>query len=168
MKVSKRVFYLGAGLAALALVAVPAIASHGKAGLWSVTISMNMAGMPDMSKLPPQAQAAMRAHGITMNGRSMTVTHCMTPEEVNADHPQMRNEKECKLSNVSTSAGSFSADMTCSGNMNGTGHMQFVWDSPEHYTGKQSITGTAQGQPINETSTFDAHWVSADCKGAAH
>ena len=81
MTLSKRVLIAGAGLAALGLVAVPAIASHGKVGLWDVTVTVRMAGMPampDMSKLPPEAQAAMRAHGISMNGHTMSATHCMT------------------------------------------------------------------------------------------
>jgi hypothetical protein len=33
-----------------------ALASHGKTGLWNITITMggNMPNMPDMSKLPPK------------------------------------------------------------------------------------------------------------------
>jgi hypothetical protein len=168
MRVSQRAVYLAAGIAVAALGSVPAVADHGKAGLWNITVSMNMAGMPDMSKLPPEAQAAMRAHGMSMNGHSMTVQHCMTPEEVKNDHPHMRNEQACKMSNVKTGAGLFSADLSCSGEMQGAGHVEFVFDSPEHYSGKQSMTGTSQGHSIDETTSFDAHWVGADCKGLTH
>jgi hypothetical protein len=166
MRVAKRAVCLAAGVVAAALAAGPAAADHGKAGLWNVTVTRNMAGMPDMPKLPPEAQAAMRAHG--MGGHSMTVQHCMTPQEVKDDHPHMRNEQACKMSNVKTGAGLFSADLSCSGMMQGSGRVEFVFDSPEHYSGKQSMTGTSQGHPVNETTTFDAHWVGADCKGMTH
>jgi hypothetical protein len=167
MQFSKRILFLGAGAAALIIAAVPAIASHGKAGLWSVTVTMNMPGMPDMSKLPPEAQAAMRARGMSMNGRTMTVQHCMTQEEVNAiKPPPMRNGQDCKMSNVKTVGQSFSADLVCTGEMNATGHFEITYDTPEHYTGKQSFTGTQDGHPINATTTMEGRWVSADCKGA--
>jgi hypothetical protein len=171
MKVSNRVFYFGAGLVTLALVAVPAIASHGKAGLWNVTITANVSGaaMPNMSQLPPQAQAAMRARGITMNGNSMTVQHCMTQAEVDANGPPpMRNQRECTMTNVRTGGGSFSADMTCNGQMTGTGHVEVTYDSREHYVGKSTLTGTAQGQPVSTSSTFEGRWAGADCKGVTH
>ena len=173
MKVSYRVMCAGAGVAILALAAVPAIAiaGHGKAGLWSITVTMNMAGMPDMSKLPPEAQAAMRAHGVTMSGggHTMTVQHCMTQAEVDAiKPPPMRNGQNCKMSNLKTEGQSFSADLACTGTMNATGHFEISYDSPEHYTGKTSFTGSDNGHPISNTTTMEGHWVSADCKGVTN
>lgn len=170
MGISHRALCVGVGIAGLAAATVPAIASHGKAGLWNVAITNSMMGaaMPDMSKLPPEAQAAMRAHGVSMNGHTMTVEHCMTQEEVNADHPSMRSEKECKLNNVKAAGNAFSADMVCSGEMKGTGHTEFVFDSPEHYTGKIAMSGTADGHPINNTTSLEGHWIGADCKGVTH
>ena len=169
MPFSKRILFSAAGAAALVIAAVPAIASHGKVGLWSVTVNMNMAGMPDMSQLPPQAQAAMRAHGVTMNGRAMTVQHCMTQEEVDAvKPPPMRNAQDCKMTNLKTAGQSFSADLVCSGQMNATGHFEISYDSPEHYTGKSTFTGTQDGHPISYTTTMEGRWVSADCKGVSH
>lgn len=166
MKVSHRFVCVSAGIAAVALVAVPAIASHGKAGLWSITVTMNMPGMPDMSKLPPEAQAAMRAHGVTAGGHTMTIQHCMTQAEVDAiKPPPMRNGQDCKMSNLKTSGQSFSADMVCTGEMKATGHFEVSYDSPEHYTGKTSFTGTDNGHPISNTTTMEGRWVSADCKG---
>ena len=169
MPFSKRILFCGASVATLAIAAVPAIASHGKVGLWSVTVTMNMPGMPDISKLPPEAQAAMRARGMSVNGRTMTVQHCMTQEEVNAiKPPPMRNGQECKMSNVKAVGQSFSADLVCTGEMNATGHFEITYDSPEHYTGRQSFTGTQEGHPINATTTMEGRWVSADCKGVSH
>jgi hypothetical protein len=172
MQFSKRVLFVGSGIAALAVSAVPAIAGHGKAGLWDVTVSMTMSGMPgmpDMSKLPPEAQAAMKANGVTMNGNTMTVQHCMTQAEVDANGPPpMRSMKECQMANVQTGASSYSADMTCSGKMTGTGHIQVSFDSPEHYAGKVTITGSASDHPFSDITTFEGHWVGDDCKGVTH
>ena len=169
MQFSKRVLYLGAGAAALLIAVVPAIASHGKAGLWSITVTMNMPGMPDMSRLPPEAQAAMRARGMSANGRTMTVQHCMTQTEVEAvKPPPMRNAQDCKTTNVKTAGQSFSADLVCTGQMNATGHFEVTYDSPEHYTGKSSFSGTQDGHPINSTTTMEGRWVSADCKGVTN
>jgi hypothetical protein len=163
------VFWIGAALTAAAAVAIPAIASHGKVGLWSITVTMNMAGMPDMSKLPPEAQAAMRAHGVSANGHTMTVQHCMTQEEVDAiKPPPMRNGQDCKMSNLRAVGQSFSADLVCTGELSATGHFDISYDSAEHYTGKVSFTGTEQGHPISNTTTMEGRWVSADCKGVTH
>ena len=170
MTLSKRVLIAGAGLAALGLVAVPAIASHGKVGLWSVTVTVQMAGMPampDMSKLPPEAQAAMRAHGVSMNGHTMNATHCMTAEEVNRDTPpDMSRNNECKMTNMHVGGQAMSADMVCGGDMQGTGHFEIAFDSPTHYSGKATMAGSAHGHPVNSVTTYEGRWVSADCKGA--
>jgi hypothetical protein len=80
----------------------------------------------------------------------------------------MRNQKECKMANVQTGANSFSADMTCSGEMTGTGHIQVSFDSPEHYSGKTVISGTANGHQFDNTTSFEGHWAGADCKGVTH
>jgi len=171
MRISKRVLCLAAGAATVAVVSVPAIAGHGKVGLWNVTITTNMGGvaMPDMSKLPPEAQAAMRAHGVTMNGNTMSVQHCMSQEEVDASGPPpMRNQKDCTMMNTKLGSNSFSADMTCHGEMNGTGHVEVSYDTPEHYVGKTTMSGTMQGHPVSMATTFEGRWASADCKGLTH
>jgi hypothetical protein len=171
MRISGPVLCFTAGAAALAIAAGPALAAHGKAGLWNVTVTTDLGGMalPDMSRLPPEAQAAMRANGVTMNGNTMSVQHCMMQAEVDASGPPpMRNLKECAMSNAKMGVNSFSADMTCHGQMNGTGHVEVSYDSPEHYLGKSTITGTVQGHPMSNTTTFEGHWVSADCKGVTH
>lgn len=173
MKQSCRFAALSAGALALAAIAVPAIAGYGKAGLWNITTTINLgAGMPDLSKLPPelqaQAQAALRAQGITMNGNTMSVQHCMTPAEVSAGHPDVSNLRQCQMSNMRQTASGFSADVGCSGQISGTGHVAFNFDSAEHYTGRISIVGTAQGRAVNTTTALEGRWVSADCKGVTH
>ena len=69
--------------------------------------------------------------------------------------------KSCAMSNVSYKSGAMSADMTCTGAF--TGHMQFVWDSDEHYTGEMSMTGTSGGRSVTRSQKFEGRWLSAQC-----
>ena len=170
---------LGKRLSAAALTALAAIlfipaalASHGKVGLWSVTITMggSAPAMPDMSRLPPEALARMKAMGMSMNGNTITTEHCMTAQEVATDAPHMddNHARSCTMSNVSHSAKSMSADMTCTGNFEGKGHMQFTYDSEAHYSGELTMIGTANGRSMQQDQKFEGRWVSADCGSVAH
>jgi hypothetical protein len=47
--------------------------------------------------------------------------------------------------------------------MQGTGHLQVSYSGAEHYTGRYSFKGTAEGHPADMTSAFKADWVTADC-----
>ena len=164
--------YLGALAAAVVAIPVAALAAHGKAGLWSITVSMSgMSNMPDMSKLPPEAQAQMKRMGMSMNGSggSITTQHCMTQQEVTMDTPPpTTHDKNCTISNLKVAGHAMSGDMTCHGEFNGTGHMQFTYDSDTHYTGDVSITGMANGRSVTRDTKFEGNWVSADCGGVTH
>ncbi|MGH6872291.1 MAG: DUF3617 domain-containing protein [Rhizomicrobium sp.] len=157
-----------AGIAAVAIVAVPALASHGKAGLWDVTVKMSMPNMPQM---PPDQIAKMKAMGVSVpNGNTMTVQHCMTEAEVTADTPpQMQQNKDCSMQNMKQSGGSFSAEMVCNGpDMQGSGHFQVTYDSDSHYSGSMAFSGVSHGHPTTMTNNFEGHWVSASCGNVGH
>ena len=169
----KRVLYFGA--IAVGVVALPmaAFASHGKAGLWEITTTMNMSGMPnmpDMSKLPPEAQAQMKKMGVQMNGNSITTQHCMTVAEVAMDKPPtMQRMKDCSMEHMTIGGGAMNADMVCSsGAMTGNGHVSVAYSGDSQYTGSMTFDGTAQGHPVNMKNTFQGHWISADCGGVTH
>lgn len=159
------------GLTALALTGT-ALASHGRVGLWNVTVTMSgtTPAMPDFSKLPPEVAERMKAMGISGNGNSITSQHCMTAEEVAADTPHLDSNKndDCTISNVMHQGNSMSADMSCRGNFKGTGHMQITYDSDTHYAGQMSMTGAINGQPMNREQKFEGRWVAADCGGLSH
>ncbi|MDE2182079.1 MAG: DUF3617 domain-containing protein [Alphaproteobacteria bacterium] len=162
---STRFLALGAALLAVAPLAW---AGHGKVGLWEITIHNNsghMSGMPDMSKLPPEARAQMQSHHAGMMGpNGMTVRHCMTAAEVNNDKPDLAHNSQCKASNIKMSGQTFSADIVCSGKtMNGKGHVQIAYTSPEHYTGSETMSLIVDGQPMQHDMTMEGKWVSAVC-----
>jgi hypothetical protein len=172
MRSSGRFLIAGIAGAALLGAAGAALASHGKEGLWSVTMTMGgNTAMPDMSKLPPDVQARMKAMGVSAHGNSMTVQHCMTAEEVATDQPRIdpQSAKTCKMSNEKMSGHTMSADLVCSGDFTGTGHMEFNYDGDTHYTGEMKMSGTSKdGTPIQHDQKFDGTWVSADCGGVTH
>ena len=145
-----------------------ALASHGKAGLWNVTVKLSM---PNMPQIPPDQLAKMQAMGVHVpNGNTMNVQHCMTAAEVASDKPpQIQRNKDCALQNVSVSHGTFTGDMVCTGaDMQGTGHITVSYDSDTHYAGQMIFAGTAHRRPANITNSFEGTWVSADCGASAH
>lgn len=156
------------GMAAVAIVAAPALASHGKAGLWDITVKMSM---PNMPQIPPDQLAKMKAMGVTVpNGNTMTVSHCMTPAEVAADTPpQMNQNQDCSMKNIKTSGGQFSADMVCNGaDMKGNGHLSVNYDSDSHYAGQMTFAGMSHGHQAVMTNNFEGRWVSASCGTVGH
>jgi len=149
----------------LSLLPLAALAAHGKAGLWETTVTMNIAGMPTMS---PEQLAQMNAMGVHMpTAHTVTAQHCMTPEEVAQDAPPSpRSTKECAMSQVTVSGHTYTADMICTGEMEGHGHVSVSYDGDEHYVGTWSFNGAMHGHPANMTNTFEGKWISADCAGA--
>jgi hypothetical protein len=170
MRFSKQVLIGGIGAVALIAAGGAALAGHGKVGLWDETITMSgMAQMLDMSKLPPEIQARMRAAGVSANGNSVHVQHCMTAQEVAMDTlPRNISNSGCKISNSKTNGHTMSTDMVCTGNFNGTGHMEVIFDSPTHYSGQLTMNGTSEGRPMKQSQTFESKWVSADCGSVNH
>jgi len=126
-----------------------AFAGHGKQGLWQVTTTLSMPSMPNMA---PQ---------------SNVTTRCMTADEVASDGPSKPESPDCQISNVSINPAShsYSADMVCSGQTAGHGHLQTTYDSDTHYSGTMSFT-MANGTSVQ--NNFEGKWMTADCAGAAH
>jgi hypothetical protein len=154
------------GAACAALLAPAALAAHGKVGTWQLTTKMGggMAAMPDMSKLPPDVQARMKAHGVQMNAGGMTAKFCMTEDQVKNDKPQLtRPNSPCKAENLKLTGNTFSADMVCTGQMNGKGHIDLTFDSAEHYSGHQTMNISMEGKTMTHEMFMDAKWLSPEC-----
>jgi hypothetical protein len=163
-----RVFIIGAACAVL--LAPVALAGHGKAGTWQVTTKMGgmdnaMVKMPDISKMPPEVQARMKAHGVQMNaGGGMTAKFCMTEDQVKNDKPQLtRPGSPCKIENMTVKGNTFNADIVCTGEMTGKGQTEMTFDTPEHYSGHQTMTMTRDGHTMTHEMFMDAKWLSPDC-----
>jgi Protein of unknown function (DUF3617) len=152
------------GCAAVLLSSSVALAGHGKAGLWNVTVSIVM---PNMPKMPPEVVAMMKQRGMKMPGMGEPITDqvCMTQADVDGDMPPRTGgqDENCTNHVTSKTASSITADMVCTGRMQGTGHLQVIYSTPEHYVGSYNFKGVSEGHPQEMTSNFKGDYVKADC-----
>ena len=157
----KHKLLIGLPVAALLLSPGMALAGHGKAGLWNVSTTMNMA-----MQMPPEAMAQMKKMGVTMpSARTFASQICMTQAEVDSDKlpPMGKCDSGCTSHIVSQTGYSMAAQTVCNGEMKGTGQMQISYSGAEHYTGSYSFKGNMSGQPMDTSSSFKGDWEKADC-----
>ncbi len=148
---------------AMTLLSAPALAAHGKVGLWNVTVTMSGPGVP---AIPATARAQMKAHGIgTPNGHTISAQHCMTAQEVASDNLAFKGstQPDCKMSDLKTVGHTLSGTMVCSGQMKGAGHIAITYDTPEHYSGKMNFDGSSGGHPLHMNYLYEGRWLKADC-----
>jgi hypothetical protein len=152
-----RAFVLG--LAAAGLIAAPALARHGKVGLWNVTSSTEVA-------LSPQVAAQMKKSGVKMPAAEpVTVQMCMSKEEVESDTPPHLDSAAtgCDTRLVSQTPAAMRANIVCKGHMKGTGSIAISYNGAEHYAGTYSFKGTSYGRATTMKTSFKGDWVKADC-----
>lgn len=153
-------------LLATILVLVPAMAyaAHGKAGLWTVTSTMDL---PNMPPVPPNVQAMMKARHVAIpnSGQPFVTQMCMTEEEVNADKPPPINNgnEHCDTKVLNQSPAIMEAEITCHGRVDGVGHVKVNWSSNEHYEGMYNFKGAMQGHPQDMITHFSGDFVKSDC-----
>ena len=123
-----------------------AAAPNMRAGMWEITVTMDMAGMP--AGIPPQV-----------------VKQCLTQKD--AENPQKfaqggPGSDRCQISNYQLKGNTASWDMACKGpeEMTGTGIFTFAGDS---YTGTTRMTMKSGGQAHNMTMQYSGKRVG-DCK----
>lgn len=136
----KPVIILVAGLAAGAVAAAPPAM---KPGLWEVTMSMEMSGMPQ--SMP-----------------ATTVKHCYRPEEVKDLRKTLpKQQGDCQVSDWKQTGNTASWKMSCSGQMpmTMTGNMTYDGD---RYGGVIRATLNHGGQTMNMTQKIDARRLG-DC-----
>jgi Protein of unknown function (DUF3617) len=139
-----RIMALAAAVTAVLALPQAALADHGKAGLWQITVSVAVKGVDYVQTVMNQ--------------------HCMTPQEVAGDSLASLPNSGCAMKNTSDDGDTLSGDMVCTGNMTGTGHMAITYDAPTHYSGKMTFVGTApNGRALDFTQNMEGRWVSASC-----
>jgi hypothetical protein len=146
-----------------------ALADHGKAGLWS--IDMTIAGQ-NTANMPPAVADQMRAKGLIPNASGgFTLQRCMTQAEVQDDSKIINASanKDCQVTNQKREGQTVSASLVCKGQINGTGQVSIRYDSDTHYTSKMTIVASGpDGKPMQQNQTFEGHWVSATCPAQKH
>ena len=147
------------GTAAVLLAAVPAFADHGKVGLWNVTSSVELT-------MPPELAAQMKQSGVkTQTTQPVTVQMCMSKEEVQSNTPPHLDAGAtgCVTKLISQTASAMRANVSCNGQLKGSGSIAVSYQGAEHYNGSYSFKGSSYGRQTSMTTTFKGDWVKADC-----
>ena len=120
-------------------VSAPALAADMmKPGLWEVTTTVQMPGMPFQP--PPQ-----------------TMRHCYTAQEVK-EEPVPKNN-DCKITDLKSSGNKVSWKLECKGEMAGKGEGEMVYQGDSAYEGKTKM----QTQGMTITSRYKGKRLG-DCK----
>lgn len=178
MTISFRAVVCGVVFGAAILGSGAALSAEPRPGLWNMTTTSDLSGIevPQMPDIPPEALAQMQAMGIELPNmdfsqpRVTTTQTCITPEDIaNRRSFDLDDEMddECMQENLQTTDTGMSVDIVCMGQMNGTGHIEYVFESETRYTGTMDFQGTSGGQTANMSNTMEGNWVSADCGNVA-
>jgi hypothetical protein len=155
------------------LLTVIASAQGRKPGLWEMTSTMNMQGMPQA----PQPPAEVNGHPVPQMGGGApfggphTSQVCVTQAQLDKYHaivglngPQ---QHDCQITNIVPTANGMTGEMVCTGRMTGKGTVQSSWSDSEHASGTIHFTGTVQmgpnTKPIEWTNKITSVFKSADC-----
>lgn len=156
----------------VSLAAIPAAAlADGRPGLWEqkTTMSFGGAGMPKMPAIPADKMAQLKSMGIQIPDFSKPQTTvlktCLTEEEIAEQKlPKPKDMGGCAMTNRQVSDDRMSADLICeSGELQGTGRIEYVFDSDTRYTGHMTFTGSRAGQPFEMTHETEGTWLGEDC-----
>ncbi len=140
-------------------------AGHMQPGLWRISSTMDLGQA--MPKFTPEQMAQMKAMGVQLPvaGQPMVSEFCVSPEQAAAETPPnlARGESGCTTQNIKNSGNMVSADIVCTGRIQGQGHMETSYSGMTHYEGKYRFQGTTDGRPQSTNMTFIGNFVSANC-----
>jgi hypothetical protein len=131
------------GLLAGATLSLPSMAPAAdlmRPGLWEITTTMEMAGMPFQQ--PPQ-----------------TVRHCVTPQEARDAEKTVPKDEHCKITDLKSSAGKVSWKLVCSGEMAGKGEGEIEYHGDSAYDGYTRM----QAEGMTMTMKYRGKRIG-DCK----
>ena len=135
----RSIVWVGLLAGAMLFLPLPALAADTmKPGLWEITTSMEMPGMPFQP--PPQ-----------------TMRHCYTVQEVK-EQP-VPKDNNCKVTDLKSSASKVNWKVECKGEMAGKGEGQITYQGDTAYEGWTKM----QTQGMNMTMKYKAKRVG-DCK----
>ncbi|WP_263366628.1 DUF3617 domain-containing protein [Edaphobacter bradus] len=129
----------------LIAIAATAQAQTRKPGLWEVTTTMTF-------QQPTGAGGAPR-----------TTQVCVTQEQLDKYGAITPQSAGCHFTNVVKNLTGTTADMVCSGKMDGKGALESSWADADHTTTKVHFTGTMPLGAVEWTSTSSYVYKSPDC-----
>ena len=140
-------------------------------GLWQITTTSDLLLL--VPHLPPDQMQSIKdlasEYGLEMpqieNGAAISQT-CMTQEMANQKTlPNFYNAQlGCTSQNAARNGNNYKTDFVCdSADLKGSGTAVGTITNAEAFTGQTNFTGTAQGNPVNETADINGKWMNASC-----
>lgn len=134
-----------------------------KPGLWEMTTNMSWqkSPMPAGVNLPPGMKSPF-------SNMTTTTQVCLTQAMIDKyGAPMAQTQRDCKVENVVMHTSSMTADLICSGKMNGKGEMQSSWSGGNTATGSMHFAGTMQmgpnATPVEWTTNTTSTYKGPDC-----
>jgi len=145
---------------------------NAKVGLWEVTVTHSMSGMPSMPSVPPDALAKMppdqRARvEAMMTGKPSTDVRkeCVTKEKLEKHTAFSNNRGECSYNVVNSTASKLEVKFHCEDKQysaDGTSKMEALSsDSVKGTT--HVVTNPKNGQGMTMDFTISSKYLGADC-----
>ncbi|MGB9406298.1 MAG: DUF3617 family protein [Terracidiphilus sp.] len=133
-----------------------------KPGLWEMTTTMTWqkSPMPPGMTMPPGMKSPF-------SGSTITSQVCLTQAMIDKYGAPISQNKDCQIVNISMKASGMTAEMVCSGKMNGKGTMMSTWPDGNHAKGKVHFEGTMQAgpnpMPVEWTADTTSTFKGPDC-----
>ena len=153
---------ISVGVCLLALCVLAWAQSSRKPGLWEITSNMSWQKSP----FPPGMESMAQSH---FGGGPHTSQICLTQEQIDkyGAPPPQTSQRDCQFTNIQKSAHGMSAEMVCTGAMNGKGTMEATWTDDSHTTSKVHFSGTmsmgANSRPVEWTVESTSVFKGSDC-----
>ena len=143
-----------------------------KLGLWEVTTTHTMSGMPPipeeaLAHMTPEQRARMEeSMKGAMSGKPKTTTRkdCITKEKLNKDDLFGEDRKDCTRTIVTASSSRTEMKMQCQQEnvkMDGTFRMEAV--NSEQVKGNMKMVSSGGGRTMNVDMDFNARYLGAAC-----
>lgn len=144
-----------------------------KEGLWEMTATHSMTGMPAMpsipadalAKMPPEQKARMEA---MMKGGATTDVRkeCVTKEKLEKQSAFSDNRKECTRTVLNSTGSKLEVKIHCEksgeqGAMDGTLFVEAI--GSDNVKGKMEAVTNANGRTVNINFTFSSRYLGPAC-----
>ncbi|HEY7641830.1 MAG TPA: DUF3617 domain-containing protein [Steroidobacteraceae bacterium] len=140
-----------------------------KPGLWEITSSHQISGIPPMpkdwaDKVTPEQRAQMEAafRAEAQKGpQTDTERECITQKDM--EKPFDIGEKDCTQTVVRTTRTTQEVRLTCNGQMKGSGVLRVTTPTPETMTGTLDLQLGDGKDPMKVKSELKGRWLGPDC-----
>lgn len=150
------------------LVASAADRLNVKTGLWEITATTEMSGLPPLPKelldqMSAEQRAQLESQMKQVGGEPTTETSRECISERDLERPfESANPDDCKQQIVKSTRTMQEVKLTCSGEYKGGGTLRIYTPTPETMTGDLDIS-VGEETPMTVKAKMKGRWLGADC-----